>query len=77
VFLAGTDTRHTDGAGAAEFLNGGSCRFAFVESRQERAFAEAAEAIGLRYALGRRVDGFNISVGRRVSIAIFRAESRQ
>ena len=30
VFLAGTATRQTDGAGAAEFLRGGECRFAFV-----------------------------------------------
>ena len=30
----GTDTRLTDGAGAAEFLRGGACRFALVEARQ-------------------------------------------
>ena len=39
VFLAGTETRLTDAASAADFLNGGACRFAFIESRQERAFA--------------------------------------
>jgi len=77
VFLVGTNLRHTSGEGAAEFLSEGTCRFAFVESRQERAFAQAAESIGLRYALGRRVEGFNISGGRRISIAIFRAEGRQ
>ena len=77
VFLVGTDLRHTSGEGAAEFLSEGGCRFAFVESRQERAFAQAAESIGLRYSLGRRVEGFNISGGRRISIAIFRAEGRQ
>ena len=49
VFLAGTATRLTDGAGAAEFLRGGECRFAFVEARQETSFAQRAEAIGLRY----------------------------
>jgi 4-amino-4-deoxy-L-arabinose transferase-like glycosyltransferase len=74
VFLAGTETRHTTGAGAAEFLNGGGCRFAFVESHHERAFAARAETIGLRYALGPRVEGINISGGRRISVAIFRAE---
>jgi 4-amino-4-deoxy-L-arabinose transferase-like glycosyltransferase len=74
VFLAGTDTRHTDGPGAAEFLSGGGCRIAFVEKGQERSFAQRAEALGLRYAPGPRVEGFNISGGRRVSIAIFRTE---
>jgi hypothetical protein len=32
IFLAGTKTRLTDAAGAAEFLRGGECRFALVES---------------------------------------------
>ncbi len=71
VFLAGTKTRFTDAAGAADFLREGSCRFAFVEARQERAFALRAEAIGLRYARGPRVDGFNISIGKPVTIAVF------
>jgi 4-amino-4-deoxy-L-arabinose transferase-like glycosyltransferase len=74
VFLVGTDLRHTDGAGAAEFLSAGSCRFAFVESHEERSFEQRAEAIGLRYGAGPRVNGINISGGKRVSIAIFRAE---
>ena len=65
VFLAGTATRLTDGAGAADFLRGGGCRFAFVEARQERSFAQRAEAIGLRYTAGPRIEGFNISTGRR------------
>ena len=53
VFLAGTKTHLTDAAGAADFLRHGGCRFAFVEARQERAFALRAEAIGLRYDRGR------------------------
>jgi 4-amino-4-deoxy-L-arabinose transferase-like glycosyltransferase len=73
VFLAGTPTRLTDGAGAAEFLRGGSCRFALIEQRQERSFTQRAEAIGLRYALDARVDGINISGGRTISIGIFRS----
>ena len=71
VFLAGTKTRFTDAAGAADFLREGGCRFAFVEARQERAFALRAEAIGLRYARGPRIDGFNISIGKPVTIAVF------
>ncbi len=75
VFLIGTRTRLVDGSSAAEILRGGDCRFAIVESRQERAFAQRAEQIGLRYRLGRRLDGgFNINGGRQVSFAIYRAE---
>jgi hypothetical protein len=73
VFLVGTETRLTDASSAADFLNGGTCRFAFIESRQERAFALRAEAIGLQYTRGPRVDGYNISTGRPISIAVFAA----
>ena len=49
------------GSTAADFLLGGPCRFAFVESRQERAFVQRAEAIGLRYTPGPHIEGFNIN----------------
>jgi 4-amino-4-deoxy-L-arabinose transferase-like glycosyltransferase len=74
VFFAGSSTSLTDGNGAADFLRAGGCRVAIVESSQERAFAQRADAIGLRYARGRRIEGYNISGGRRVSLAVFRAE---
>jgi 4-amino-4-deoxy-L-arabinose transferase-like glycosyltransferase len=74
VFLAGTATRLTDASGAADFLRGGGCRFAFVETRFERAFAKRAEAIGLRYDPGPRIDAFNISAGKAVTIAVFRSQ---
>ena len=73
VFLAGTDTQLTDGAGAAEFLRGGPCRFAFVEARQEKSFVQRAEAIGLRYSAGPRIEGFNVSSGRPIVIAVYRS----
>jgi 4-amino-4-deoxy-L-arabinose transferase-like glycosyltransferase len=73
VFLAGTATRLADTAGAAEFLRGGECRFAFVEARQERSFAQRAEAIGLRYTAGPRVDAINISTGQAITIAVYRS----
>jgi 4-amino-4-deoxy-L-arabinose transferase-like glycosyltransferase len=73
VFLAGTATRLTDSAGAAEFLRGGECRFALIESRQERSFAQHAEALGLRYTAGPRVEAINISTGRPITIAVFRS----
>ena len=73
VFLLGTDTRFTDGAHAAEFLRGGACHFALIDARNERGFVQRANAIGLRYALSERVDGYNISIGRRVALTVFRS----
>jgi 4-amino-4-deoxy-L-arabinose transferase-like glycosyltransferase len=71
VFLAGTTTHFTDAAGAADFLREGGCRFAFVDARQERDFALRAEAVGLRYDRGPRIDGYNISNGKPITIAVF------
>lgn len=77
VFMTGTDTLLTDGSGAADFLGQGTCRFALVEARSERSFVQRAEAIGLRYNAATRIDGYNISQGRAVSIAIFRSEGTE
>ena len=73
VFLAGTSTRLTDAAGAADFLRGGDCRFAFVDARQERSFAQRAEAIGLRYSPVNRVEAFNLGTTRSMTIAVYRS----
>jgi len=73
VFLAGTSTRLTDTLGAADFLRGGECRFAFIEAREERSFAQRAEALGVRYSAGPRFDAINISNGRPITIAVFRS----
>ena len=77
VFMTGTWTTLTDGSGAADFLSQGSCRFALVEQRTERSFVQRAEAIGLRYNALTRVDGYNISQGKAVSIGIFRSEGTE
>ena len=77
VFMTGTSTLLTDGSGAADFLGHGSCRFALVESRAERSFAARAEAIGLRYNVASRIDGYNFSQGKAISIAIFRSEGTE
>jgi 4-amino-4-deoxy-L-arabinose transferase-like glycosyltransferase len=77
VFMAGTGTVLTDGSGAADFLNQGSCRFALIDARSERSFVQRAEAIGLRYNVASRIEGYNISQGRAVSIAIFRSEGTE
>jgi 4-amino-4-deoxy-L-arabinose transferase-like glycosyltransferase len=76
VFLMGTDTRFTDGAGAAEFLRADPCHFALVDARSERSFVQRANAIGLRYALSQRVDGYNISIGRPVTLTVFRSAEK-
>ena len=77
VFMTGTGTLLTDGSGAADFLGQGTCRFALVEARSERGFVQRAEAIGLRYNVARRIEGYNISQGKAVSIAIFRSEGTE
>jgi 4-amino-4-deoxy-L-arabinose transferase-like glycosyltransferase len=76
VFLLGTETQLTDGPGAADFLNRGVCRFALIEARHERSFAQRAEATGLRYARVWHVDGINISGGRQMSLTLFRSDGR-
>jgi 4-amino-4-deoxy-L-arabinose transferase-like glycosyltransferase len=73
VFLVGTETLLTDGAGAAEFLRKGPCRFALIEARHERSFAQRADAIGLRYTPLPRVEGVNAGAARNLSVAIFRS----
>jgi 4-amino-4-deoxy-L-arabinose transferase-like glycosyltransferase len=77
VFMTGTSTLLTDGSGAADFLKQGSCRFALIEQRTERSFVLRAEAIGLRYKVGARIDGYNFSQGRAISIAIYRSEGTE
>jgi len=46
---------------------------AFIESRHERTFALRAEAIGLRYNAGPRVEAFNVSIGQPITIAVFQS----
>jgi hypothetical protein len=75
VFLAGTKTHFTDAAGAADFLLKGPCHFAFVDVRQQRAFALRAEAIGLRYDRGPVVEGYDISIGKPITMAVFESAS--
>jgi hypothetical protein len=77
VFMTDTSTQLTDGSGAANFLSQGTCRFALVESRSERNFVARAEAIGLRYNALTRIEGFNFSQGKAISIAIFRSEGTE
>jgi len=77
VFMTGTSTLLTDGSGAADFLGQGRCRFALIEYRSERGFVQRAEAIGLRYNVATRIEGYNFSQGRAISIAVFRSEGTE
>ena len=74
MFLLGAQLRFSDGAAAAEWLRQGGCRLALVDGHNERSFVQRAQAIGLRYAPGPRVEGYNISIGRPVTIAVYRSE---
>jgi 4-amino-4-deoxy-L-arabinose transferase-like glycosyltransferase len=71
VFLTGNATLLTDASGAADFLGQGSCRFAFVDAHQERAFALRAEAIGLRYGREPSIDGVNLGAGKLITLLVF------
>ena len=51
VFLVGTRTRLVDGASAAEILRRANAGLRSSKLAQERAFAQRAERIGLRYSL--------------------------
>jgi 4-amino-4-deoxy-L-arabinose transferase-like glycosyltransferase len=73
VFMVGTGTKFTDGAGAAEFLGQGLCHFALIDARSLASFVQRANAIGLRYALSQRIDGYNVSIGRPVNLSLFRS----
>jgi hypothetical protein len=77
VFTTGTSTLLTDGSGAADFLGQGPCRFALIEAKSERAFAQRADAIGLRYDAMTRIEAYNFSQGRAISVAIYRSEGTQ
>ncbi|MEC9345303.1 MAG: glycosyltransferase family 39 protein [Pseudomonadota bacterium] len=76
VFLAGTATRLTDGAGAADHLAaGGACAVAAVDERQLPAFLDRSKEIGQSLEKLEEVAGFNYARGKRVRIAIYRVQA--
>jgi 4-amino-4-deoxy-L-arabinose transferase-like glycosyltransferase len=74
IFLAGSETVSTDGAGVADFLRGGNCRIGFVDGRQEAAFAARAQAIGLHYDRAPAIPAVNLGHFGRVTIDVFRTK---
>jgi 4-amino-4-deoxy-L-arabinose transferase-like glycosyltransferase len=75
VFLAGTETLLTDGAGVADFLRLGGCHFGFVDARQEASFAAHVQEIGLRYDRAPPIKAINLGQVGRITIAVFRSKS--
>ena len=72
VFLAGTRTVLTDGAGAADYLaSHPKCGIAAVSDRERPAFLAAAGKYGLRLRPGDAVEGINYSKGHRLAIRLY------
>lgn len=72
VFLLGTGTRLTGGAGAAEHLaTGGTCALSLVEEREESAFRAALAGVEpVRLA---EIPGFNYNTGKRIRLTLYGA----
>lgn len=72
VFLLGTDTRLTHGAGAAEALaSDPACALALVESREDAEFRSALK--GLVPVELNRLSGFNYNTGKRITLSLYGA----
>ncbi len=72
LFAAGTGTRWLNAADAARWLAAAPGRVVAVEARQLAAFEAVAAPTAIGFA---RVDGFDYSNGRRVSVTLFAAMS--
>lgn len=74
VFLMGTATELTDGAGAADWLVSHPKGVVVVEERQHTAFVERAEALGIAPRGLAFIEGFNYSRGRDVVLRLYGRE---
>jgi len=70
VFLTRTDIALVDGRGAAEFLNAGPCRIAFVEKEEETSFRSSLDNQD-GVVLRERISGLNINGGRMLDIGVW------
>ncbi len=71
VFLMGTDTKLTDGAGAARFLLANPNGVAVVEAASQAQFDTAMQAAGHRAHLVAEAAGFNYSRGRPADLKLW------
>lgn len=74
VFLLGTETRLTDGAGAARALISGQSTVAVIEERQAQAFRRALGQHAAAVRTLAHVAGVNYSKGRKVELVIYRMD---
>lgn len=74
VFLMGTGTKLTDGAGAADFLLHTPHAVAVVEAKSQADFQAAMAASGRKADPVMEVDGFNYSRGRPANLTVFELE---
>lgn len=72
VFLTRTDTLLADGAEAAGLLAADACAIAAVDASQQAAFDEAFAGAAAKPVAVAKVDGFNFSNGRFLSITFYR-----
>ncbi|MEX0853295.1 MAG: glycosyltransferase family 39 protein [Bauldia sp.] len=75
IFAVGTDITLADGERSADFLKGGDCRVALIESRQDQIFNDEAVSLGLSVERVETVDGINLGRIERVSVAVYRVKS--
>jgi 4-amino-4-deoxy-L-arabinose transferase-like glycosyltransferase len=73
VFYAGNGIMFSAPEEAADFLRGGSCRVALVESRQQSIFNQRAEDIGLNVQVRGEVRGVDVGNLKKIRIYIFAA----
>lgn len=71
VFALGTQTRLTNGMGAAQALAGGDAALALVEARQEEPFLAEINARQLGVTPLFSIDGLNYSRGDAVSLTVY------
>jgi MFS family permease len=71
LFLSNLKLDFSDGDTAADFLNEGTCRVAFVEERQLASFRQRAEDLGLELADRGGTFGYNLGNGRWVRLRLF------
>jgi 4-amino-4-deoxy-L-arabinose transferase-like glycosyltransferase len=71
VFMLGTQTLLTNGAGAADALANGDNTFALVESRQEDAFKSETSRLGVEAKSLASVTGLNYTRGQKTTLTLY------
>jgi hypothetical protein len=72
VFLTSTDTRLTDGAGAAKHLKSSTCAIAAVAANEASAFTAAFAGANAQPLVLATIQGINLSNGRPTAVTLYR-----